>query len=238
MRPKIVTTAAALGVVAALVTAGVSQAVGSSKSRPQAGPGWVRTITNPYLPLTPGSKWVYRGVKDGITQTDVVRATDRTRTILGVPTTVVRDVATHNGHVLEATTDYYAEDSAGNVWYFGEATQAFGPNGQVDTSGSWIAGQKGARQGLFMAAHPAVDDAHRQEFSAGNAEDQYWLVDLHHHIKVPFVTSDNSAMTIEWSKLEPNVIDEKAYVPGIGPVFETAAQGPTEFARLVSFTHA
>src|SRR4051812_33068797 len=129
MRPKIITTAA-LGVVAAVVVVGVSQAVGSATSHPQASAGGVRTITNPYLPYTPGSRWVYRGSKDGVMQTDVVKATDRTRVIAGVRTTVVRDVATHHGRVLEATTDYYAQDAAGNVWYFGEATKAFGPGGQ------------------------------------------------------------------------------------------------------------
>jgi hypothetical protein len=238
MRPKIISTAAALAVVAAVVGVGISQAVGSARSHPHAAAGWVRTITNPYLPYTPGSKWVYRGIKDGVRQTDVVVATDRTRMIAGVRTTVVRDVATHNGRVLEATTDYYAQDAAGNVWYFGEATKAFEPGGQVDTSGSWIAGVNGGRQGLFMTAHPAVDDAHRQEFSAGNAEDQYWLVDLKHRVSVPAVTSRDAALTIEWSRLEPTVIDEKSYVPGIGPVREVAVQGPTEFANLVKFTHA
>jgi hypothetical protein len=237
MHPKIITTTAVLGVAAAVVVVGVSQAVGSAKNHPGA-TRWVRTITNPYLPYTPGSKWVYQGMKDGVTQTDTVEATHRTRVIAGVRATVVRDVATHKHRVLEATTDYYAQDAAGNVWYFGEATKAFGPGGQVDTSGSWLAGVNGAKQGIFMTAHPAVDNAHRQEFSAGNAEDQYWLVDLHHRVVVPAVTSNDAALTIEWSRLEPSVIDEKSYVPGIGPVREVAVQGPTEFANLIRFTHA
>jgi hypothetical protein len=236
MRRKFITTALGVG-AAAVVVVGVSQAVGSAKSPSRAGTGWVRTITNPYLPYKPGSKWVYRGIKDGVTQTDIVEATNRTRMVAGVRTTVVRDVATHNRHVLEATRDYYAQDTAGNVWYFGEATKAFGPGGQVDTSGSWLAGVNGARRGLFMTSHPAVDDAHRQEFSAGNAEDQYWVVDLHHRVSVPAVTSKHAALTIEWSRLEPTVIDEKAYVSGTGPVREVAVHGPTEYADLVKFTH-
>jgi hypothetical protein len=227
----IIATVAAAG----LLTGGLG--LGPSSGRAQASRGWARTITNPYLPLTPGSVWVYKGIKDGVTQTDVVKATSKTKTIVGVRTTLVTDVATHGGRVLESTRDYYAQDAAGNVWYFGEKTKAYGPNGQVDTSGSWQAGVHGARQGIFMTAHPAVDDAHRQEYDRGNAEDQYWLVDLHHHVAVPFVTSHHAALTIEWSRLEPKVIDEKSYVPGIGPVREVAVQGRTEFADLVRFTH-
>lgn len=149
---------------------------------------------------------------------------------------MITDVATNGATLLESTTDYYAQDKQGNVWYFGEATKAYGPNGQVDTSGSWIAGVHGAQAGIVMTAEPRVGDTHRQEFQTGVAEDQYWLVDVAHAVKVPFVTSNRSLLTIEWSKLEPTVIDEKAYVRGIGVVKEVAAQGPVEFANLVRFT--
>jgi hypothetical protein len=219
----------------AVIATGAVVGPPASTGQAQSTRGWARTITNPYLPLTPGSVWVYHGMKDGVTQTDVVKASARTKTILGVATTVVSDVATHGGRTLEATHDYYAQDAAGNVWYFGEQTKAYGPNGQVDTSGSWQAGRGGARPGIFMTAHPAVGDAHRQEYARGIAEDQYWLVDMHDHVSVPFASSDRAALTIEWSRLEPGVIDEKAYFRGIGPVREIAVQGPPESARLVAY---
>ena len=72
-------------------------------------------ITNPWLPYKAGSVWVYRGIKDGQTQRDVVKATHRTKMILGVTCTAVSDIATHNGRVLERTTDWYAQDKQGNV---------------------------------------------------------------------------------------------------------------------------
>ena len=104
---------------------------------------------------------------------------------MGVKTTAVSDIATHGGKVLEATTDWYAQDEQGNVWYFGEATKARNPDGTFDTSGSWLAGVHGARPGIMMTAHPAVGDAHRQEFWRGQAEDQYWLVELGAAVTVP-----------------------------------------------------
>jgi hypothetical protein len=180
---------------------------------------------------------VYRGIKDGQVQKDVVRVTHRVRYILGAPCTVVADVSTHNGTVLERTTDYYTQDRQGNVWYFGERTAAY-DHGQVDHSESWLAGRLGAQPGIFMNAHPAVGDTHRQEYLRGQAEDQYWLVDLNQQVSVPFGTFRHAALTLEWTRLEPGVIDKKYYVRGIGVVAELSASGPLETAKLVSFHHA
>jgi hypothetical protein len=192
-------------------------------------------ITNPYLPLRPGAVWVYTGVRDGEAVRDLVRVTHRTRVILGVRTTEVRDVLTHAGKVLEATTDWYAQDEHGTVWYFGEATKSF-EGGTVDTAGSWLAGSHGATPGIVMTAHPRVGDAHRQEFWRDHAEDQYWLVDLEQRVTVPFGRFSHAAMTFEWTRLDPGIIDRKFYVRGIGNVAERSATGPLEATELVSLT--
>jgi hypothetical protein len=92
-------------------------------------------ITNPYFPLPVGRTWVYRGTKDGQTQIDRVTVTARTKRVAeGITARVVRDVATHNGKLLEKTFDYYAQDKHGRVWYVGENTTAYLPNGKTDTS--------------------------------------------------------------------------------------------------------
>jgi hypothetical protein len=232
---------AAAAAVAAASALGV--AVSSSAQRQGAAPAaplvdpaqFVRKITNPYLPLRPGAVWVYVGVRDGETVRDVVRVTHRTRMILGVRTTAVRDVLTHAGQVREATIDWYAQDRQGTVWYFGEATKSF-EGGGVDTAGSWLAGRHGAKPGIVMAAHPQVGEAHYQEFWPGHAEDQYWLVDLRQHVTVPFGSFTNAALAFEWARLDPGVIDKKFYVRGIGNVAERSATGPQEAMGLLRFT--
>ena len=225
----------------AAVAACAAALVGHGSSTPAARgaqtvePGnFVRHVTNPWLPWKPGSVWVYRGVKDGQVQRDVVRVLRRTKTILGVRCTVVSDIATHDGTVLEKTEDWYAQDRSGRVWYFGEDTADY-TGGTVDRSGSWEAGVHGALPGIVMTAHPRVGDTHRQEYWRGHAEDQYWLVDLHQRVTVPFGTFGNAALTLEWSRLEPFVIDRKTYVEGIGVVREASAEGPHETANLVRF---
>src|SRR5262249_17450301 len=110
---------------------------------------FVAVIDNLYFPLPVGRTLVYTGVKDGQTQTDTVTVTDQTKVILGITATVVSDIATHDGAVLEKTFDYYAQDDQGTVWYLGEDTTAFLPNGKTDTSGSFLAGVGGAQPGII-----------------------------------------------------------------------------------------
>jgi hypothetical protein len=73
------------------------------------------TIDNPYWPMRPGMRWVYREREGGATQRDVVTVTSATRVIQGVTTRAVRDVVTQRGRVVEDTTDYYAQDRARSV---------------------------------------------------------------------------------------------------------------------------
>ena len=58
---------------------------------------------------------------------------------MGVDTIVVHDVVTNeDGDVVEDTYDWYAQDAAGNVWYFGEDTTSF-DEGTPSKEGSWEA---------------------------------------------------------------------------------------------------
>jgi hypothetical protein len=71
----------------------------------------------------------------------------------------------HQRNVSEDTLDWYAQDTSGNVWYFGEDTKELDSNGNViSTEGSWQAGVNGAQQGVIMEAHPKVGDRYQQEF--------------------------------------------------------------------------
>jgi hypothetical protein len=193
------------------------------------------TIDNPYFPLPVGRTLVYRGVKDGQTQEDRVTVTDRTKTVAeGITARVVTDVATHDGTLLEKTSDWYAQDKQGNVWYVGEDTAEYLPNGKVDTSGSWEAGIHDAEPGLVMEANPQIPDAYRQEFLSGQAEDAAWVVDRGGSVTVPYGTLKNVLTTLEATRVEPGAYDQKLYAPGIGIVREQALTGTPELAELVS----
>jgi len=241
-----VLTATALAAVSAgllpAVTAG-AQAGDQGRPRAQAGyepvldpADFVPVVSNPYFPLPRGRTWVYRGVKDGVTQVDRVHVTGRTRVIEGITATTVTDVSTHRGRVLERTTDWYAQDKRGTVWYLGEDTAAFPGHGKVDRSGSWLAGRDDAEPGIIMTAHPRVPQAYRQEYLKGEAEDTAWTVMRGGTLASRAGTFRHILVSLEFTRLEPVVIDQKIYAPGIGIVLERAVHGPAEIARLVRVT--
>lgn len=113
-------------------------------------------IDNPWWPMAPGSRWVYRETApDGTNQRVVVTVTGRTKRIAnGITARVVRDVASEHGKPVEITDDWYAQDAAGNVWYLGEDTAAYTAGGKVSHQGSFEAGVQGAQPGIAMPAEP------------------------------------------------------------------------------------
>jgi hypothetical protein len=197
---------------------------------------FVAVVDNTYFPLPVGRTLVYSGIKDGQTQRDVVTVTNQTKVILGVTATVVSDIADHSGTVLERTSDWYAQDKQGNVWYLGEDTVHFLANGKGDTTGSWEAGVNGAIPGIIMEANPQIPDAYRQELLAGEAEDTAWIVNRGGTVSVPYGKVRNVLTTLEASRLEPGAYDQKVYGPGIGIVLEQSLTGDPEVAKLESVT--
>ena len=208
---------------------------GAAASVPFRADRFVRHVDNAWFPLVPGSKYVYRGVKDGKPSRDVVVVTHATRTILGVRATAVRDDLYLAGRLAERTTDWYAQDRTGNVWYLGEATVELDLAGHVTTrEGSWVAGANGARPGIYMPAVPAVGASGRQEYLKGHAEDHFRVVALGAHVSTPGFRSTRALLTEEWTPLEPGVLDHKFDVRGVGTVLEQTVKGGDERNALVS----
>jgi hypothetical protein len=225
MRRQVVTAILAVFIAAAISAGSTAGGQGS----------FVRRVTNPWFPLTPGTIYVYRGVKDGKVARDVVRVLHTTRTIQGVRCTSVGDRLYLAGRLEERTTDWYAQDRRGNVWYFGEATAELDRSGHVtSTEGSWLAGRHGARAGIYITGHPQVGQTGRQEYYKGHADDHFAVVSVNARVSVPYVTSTHAVLTKEWTPLEPGTLDHKYYVRGIGTVKEVTVKGPVERDVLVS----
>src|SRR5688572_2052950 len=89
-------------------------------------------IDNPYWPMQPGNRWVYRETDTtGTREKAVVEVTNQTKTIAnGVEARVIRDTVTENGKPVEITDDWYAQDQEGSIWYLGEAVRNY-KNGKV-----------------------------------------------------------------------------------------------------------
>jgi hypothetical protein len=223
-------------VLIALAAVAAAACGSSHKPAPAEPPArFTTTVDNPWFPLRPGTRWVYAGVKDGKRQRDVVSVTSQTKTVGGIPCAVVHDRVYSRGRLSERTSDYYSQDSRGNVWYVGEDTAELDAHGKVtSTEGTWHTGVGGAKAGVFMPANPRVGEHHLQEYYRGHAEDQFRVVSLRARVKTPYRDFRSALLTHEWTRLEPRVLDAKYYVRGIGQVFEGSVKGPKETARLVS----
>jgi hypothetical protein len=227
---------AATALAAACAAAG--SAAGARAGQPRAVfTGASARIDNPWFPVKPGTTYIYDGFKDGESGRDVVTMTGRTEVINGVRCAVIDDRLYLAGRLAERTADWYAQDSAGTVWYLGEATAELDRTGRVKTTdGSFRDGRDGARRGIFMPAHPRVGQSFAQESYRGHAEDHFKIVDLNGRVKAPAASSRHAMVTIETTPLEPGTVDRKVYVRGIGTVREETVKGGSERFVLVAIS--
>lgn len=197
---------------------------------------FVDRVDNPYLPFVPGSMWVYEGTSEGEAERIEVEVLNDRKEILGISATVVRDRVFVAGELVEDTLDWYAQDRDGTVWYLGEAVKDYEDGKVVSTDGSFEVGVDGALPGVVMPARPAVGHAYRQEFYRGKAEDMAEVLRVDAGETVPFGTFDRVVVTRDWNPLEPLVVEEKSYAPGVGLISEVHTRGPKGNAALVKFS--
>jgi hypothetical protein len=192
-------------------------------------------IDNPYWPMSPGTRWVFRETDvEGNEQRVVVEVTRRTRAVMGIEARVVHDRVTEHGRIVEDTYDWYAQDSDGNVWYLGEDTKEFEEGKVVSTAGSWEAGVDGAHPGIAMPAEPEVGMSYRQELYAGKAEDAASVLSVEERAETPAGSFDDVLMTKDFTPLEPDVLEYKFYARGVGPIAALGVSGGIGREELVA----
>ena len=196
------------------------------------------TIDNPYFPLVPGDRYVYRETDGEARERVVVSVSRKTKTIAnGVVARIVHDRVSEAGEVIEDTFDWYAQDSEGNVWYLGEDTVECA-NGKVKNSnGSFEAGVDGAQAGVIMAANPVPGLAYRQEYYAGEAEDRAVVLSTDEQAEAPFGRFRDVLLTKDLVPLEPKVSEYKLYAPGVGMLLALKTSGGEGREELVRLRH-
>ena len=198
------------------------------------------TIDNSKWPMTVGSRWVYRvtDMSNGSTERQVITVTPRTKLMAdGITARVVRDVVADHGKPVEVTDDWYAQDSHGNVWYFGEHTTSY-EHGKPTDNGSWQAGVNGAMPGIALPAHPIVGLSYREEYSKGVAEDQSRVLALNAQAQVRAGHFKHALLTEDFSPIEPRVSELKFYAKGSGQaVLAIDVSGGTDREELIKYTH-
>jgi hypothetical protein len=176
---------------------------------------FVEGIDNPYLPFEPGTTYVYEVVAEGERERDVITVTNRTKEVMGVTTTVVRDQVFVAGELAEDTFDWFAQDRQGNVWYLGEDTKEYEKGKVVSTEGSWEAGVDGALPGIIMLGDPKIGSSYRQEYYPGHAEDFGTVVAIGKQVTVPYGTFNDCLEIRDWSALSSDR-EAKFFCPEVG----------------------
>jgi hypothetical protein len=250
MRHALALSAVPLALAGGLVACGGDSGSGASASAPASelpqgaepvslDPAeFTTTIDNPWWPMAPGSKWVYRETDtEGGEQRVVVEVTGKTKRIAnGVEAVVVRDTVTEDGEPVEVTDDWYAQDAAGNIWYLGEDTAEYEDGEVVSRSGSFEAGVDGAQPGIIMPADPTAGMSYRQEYYEGEAEDRAEVVSVgDEQVEVPAGHYTDIVMTRDLVPLEPKIQELKMFARGVGPVLAVGVSGGLGIEELIEY---
>lgn len=213
----------------------VCDVVGTGPYDPVIHPtNFVPTITNLYAPFQPGRWWEYRKVTDEGVERIRVEVLNQTRNIQGVKVTTLRDRVWLDGVLIEDTIDWLAQQTNGDVRYFGEIVKNFEDGLLANLDGSFEAGKDGAKSGIWVKYAPRVGEFYRQEWAPNNAEDMVEILDLDAPDNVPFRGTAPVLKTRDYTPLSPDAVEFKFYVPGIGFVLEVNPDTGEEL-RLVDY---
>jgi uncharacterized protein YbaA (DUF1428 family) len=117
-------------------------------------------IDNGWLPMLPGTQWVYEGftVEDDeeVPHRIEFTVTDLTKEIDGIETVVVYVEDISDDQLVEAEIAFYAQDNDSNVWYFGEYPEEY-EDGELVDAPAWLHGREDAKAGIKMMANQQLN---------------------------------------------------------------------------------
>jgi hypothetical protein len=180
-------------------------------------------IDNRWLPMQPGTQWVFEGVTietgDLVPHLLTFTVTDLTKEIDGTPTVVAYIEDHSNDRLVEAEIAFYAQDNDGVVWYLGEYPEEY-ENGRFVDAPAWIAGLENAFAGIKMPAEPQMGTP---SVSQGLAPFVQWadrgqVYQMGQRTCVPFDCFEDVLLIDEFTLEEPGAIQVKYYAPGVGQV--------------------
>lgn len=181
-------------------------------------------INNDWMPMQPGTQWVYQGTAlddEGniISRTIEFTVTNLTKEIGGVRTLVAWIVDYEDDEVVEKEIAFYAQDKDGNVWYLGEYPEEYS-DGKFITAVPWIHGIEEARAGIKMMADPQPGTSSYYQGWAPAADwSDYGRVDQVGQQTCVLADCYEDVLVIAESSLgEVNAYQLKYYARGVGEV--------------------
>jgi hypothetical protein len=202
-------------------------------------------VNNPWMPLKPGTRFVYEGTTiqdDGTTVPHRVEinVTDLTKEIGGVPSVVTWDLDYSDNELVEAELAFYAQDDEGNVWRMGEHPEEYDA-GEFVAAPTWLHGIQEAKAGIMMQANPQVGTP---SYAQGWAPAVDWTdrgqVDQFTQTCVPVECYEEVLVIAETSASEPDAQQLKYYAQGVGNVrvgWRGAGEKTQEVLELVKIEY-
>jgi len=189
--------------------------------------------TNPWFPLAAGTRWTYRQYTP--TSTRVVRAEvlPHPRDIAGIATTAVRWTFRDQGTTRTAMVRWYAVDSDGNVWWFGQQVEPHGVPLDALARHSFLAGRDGAEAGLVVSAVPRLGDGYLNAEQPRVVERRSTVTSLHGTVATTSRTFRDAVVTRDLSTLEPVHIVQTYFARGIGMVSQQDTSSTSSSLTLV-----
>jgi hypothetical protein len=189
--------------------------------------------TNPWFPLTTGTRWTYRD--DTITSSTPVTAEvlPETREIAGVATTAVRWWIGNRSERRVAVTRWYAVDTDGNVWWFGQEVTPDSPPLDSLARRSFQAGLDGAEAGLLVPARPRAGDGYRNARQPGVVQRRSTVLSLEGTVATTTRTFRNTLVTRDQSSLEPVHTVQTYFARGVGLVAQQDTTSTSTTLTLV-----
>ena len=181
-------------------------------------------VDNPYFPLVPGTRYVWKGRAfddDGarVDRKVIFIVTDLTKVIDGVEAVVGWDRDFDDGVMGESELVFYAQDIHGNVWHLGELVEHWQEDDELDGSRSWFKGNPaGARPGIQMLAEPVVGEQYPQGFAPPPWfwQDRARVAEVGANDCVPVGCFDDVTIIEEFEPRFPGEIQLKYFARGVG----------------------
>jgi hypothetical protein len=182
------------------------------------------TVTNEWMPLTPGTHFVYEGTTveddgEAVPHRIEVTITDLTKVIGDIDTVVSWDLDYTDNELVEAELAFYAQDKEGNVWRMGEYPEEY-DTGELVVAPTWIHGLADARAGIHMLADPQPGTpSYAQGWGpAVDWTDQGQVDQVGQETCVPVDCYKDVLVIAETSQSEPDAFQLKYYARGVGNV--------------------
>jgi hypothetical protein len=192
---------------------------------------------NVWFPLDPGTEWTYRQYLTTGLRTVVATVLPGQRRIAGVSTTAIRWQYREHGAGRTAMVRWYAVDTAGNVWWFGQRVVAGEPRLDPLAPRSWRAGVDGAEAGLVLTATPRLGDGYLNAREPRVVERRSTVDSLSATVITTEHKFQHTVVTRDLSTLVPLHVVQTYYARGLGMVAQQDTRVLSTSLSLIRMRH-